>query len=265
LQEFITKSGLTGVCIPGTKLPIGFIHGMWGGAWQWENWMGLAAASGHTASAINLRGHHGSRGIRKAHVGKVSIQEFIEDADEFIDNIGGPCAIVGHSMGGFIGQCVASHPRVKKAVFVTSAPPPGFFLGWHTTQRVLRSPSSVWKMLRHQPFAMPRKHIDFLAFNNVEESKRDDLYNRCVPESGKAGLQIVLGQAFLNGLKVPPVTSCPTMVVGGELDRLTPLSLQLKIAGYHGSAFKQYPNSHMIMLERHWRRPMLDILSFINF
>src|SRR5918999_876650 len=58
--------------------PILFIHGMWGGAWVWNQYLEYFCRLGYHCYALNLRGRPGSRSVPD--IGKVSIHDYIQDA-----------------------------------------------------------------------------------------------------------------------------------------------------------------------------------------
>ena len=43
--------------------PILFIHGMWAGAWFWEDYLRFFASHGYSGYAMDLRGRNGSRPV----------------------------------------------------------------------------------------------------------------------------------------------------------------------------------------------------------
>src|SRR2546423_14668664 len=84
---------------PARARPILFLHGMWGGSWMWDNYLGSFAGRGYTGYALNLRGHHGSKPVDD--IGRVPFADYLADARAGAAAIGNPI-IVGHPMGGLL-------------------------------------------------------------------------------------------------------------------------------------------------------------------
>ena len=70
MRKVTMPSGLTLLSMDAKKgakarPPVLCVHGMFGGAWQFEGWLPLLAERGYEAQALDLRGHHGSRPVRR--------------------------------------------------------------------------------------------------------------------------------------------------------------------------------------------------------
>lgn len=249
--DFELDSGLNGKRIPGQGSPILFIHGMWGGAWNFENWMNHAAQCGHDVYALNLSGRSGSR---LSSMGRPCINDYVQDVLDVITYIERPVTLVGHSLGGLIAQLIALRGVAEKAVFVTSAPsrevpirgPVRWTIPWY-----------IHRILPGFPVMLSYKDSVKLMLNNLSCPR--DVYRRMVPESGVVAREIVFG-----GVSVPAEMPCPTLVLGGSYDEMTVPDIQLEIAHRLGSKHLEYPNGHMLMLENGWQRPIDDILEFVN-
>src|SRR4030067_501694 len=81
--------------------PLLFIHGMWHGAWCWdETFLPFFAEHGYRVTALSLRGHAGSEGkIRGSR-----IADYVSDVERVVRTFETPPVLIGHSMGGFIVQ-----------------------------------------------------------------------------------------------------------------------------------------------------------------
>ena len=116
------------------KTPVLLIHGMFAGAWMWDNYQSLFARHGYETHAINLRGHHGSRPVPD--IGKVSVHDYVADCKEVARTLRNPI-VIGHSMGGLLAQKLAEAGNVRALVLIGSAPP-----RW--------IPVISWRLLRRQ-------------------------------------------------------------------------------------------------------------------
>ena len=56
----------------------------------------------------------------------------------------------------------------------------------------------------------------------------------------------------------------PTLVLGAEHDRITPASVERKIAARYGSEYMEAAgHAHMLMLEEGWEQPFGKVLSWL--
>src|SRR4051795_7517491 len=98
----------------------GFIHGL-GGSWQnWLENLPAVADAGYRAIAVDLPGFGESEMPRE----KISISGYGRFVDALLGELGvGAAAIVGNSMGGFIGSELAIRfpARVERLVLVSAA------------------------------------------------------------------------------------------------------------------------------------------------
>src|SRR5437660_11647351 len=89
------------------KPPILFIPGYFASAWVFESYLPFFAERGYAGFALNLRGRDGSALPSGKMLGRVSMNDFIDDARQaaywLTERIGKPI-IVGHSMGGLTAQ-----------------------------------------------------------------------------------------------------------------------------------------------------------------
>ena len=252
-------AGLTAEHHPPTgrarHLPLLLIHGMWGGAWYWENYMRFAAGAGWDVWALNLRGHHGSRPV--ANLGHVSVRDYVADVGAALGAMG-PAVIVGHSMGGLIAQMVATRPDVRAAVFLTSAAPRGI--------GVLRAPT-LSRLVRYAPAMLGRRAFKArdedaiaLILNRMTPAARAAALERFVPESGHAALELTLGRLAVNASDV----RCPTLVMGASDDQITPVGVQRRIAAKYGAEYLEAAgHAHMLMLEEDWQPPWRQMLDWL--
>ena len=228
---------------------------MHGGSWYLRSWLYAAAHAGWDAWAVNLRGHHGSRPVPD--LGRVSVLDYVEDVHECLRTLR-EAVVIGHSMGGLVAQKAAEGGRVRAAVFATSAPPKGIrVLTWPVLWRMPRYASAI---LRSRPFSMSSDDALALLGNCMTPEQQAWAYPQLVAESGRAAREMALG-----GVAVDPAgIRCPTLVLGAEHDRITPASVQRKIAARYGSEYLEAAgHAHMVMVEEGWERPFGEVLAWL--
>lgn len=238
------------------KPPVLLIHGMFGGAWYWENYQGLLAARGYESHAINLRGHHGSRPVTD--LGNVPVMDYVADALEVARHLGRPY-VIGHSMGGLIAQKVAEAGACRACVLLAAAPPRWIpVVSWLLLTKQLKYARSL--ALR-EPLMPDRGDADALMFNRTPLGDRPGLFARLVPESGRAGLEISVGMVGVNEGRV----TAPTLVVTGSDDRFVVPRVARAIAAKYRAPLKVYDAfAHHIMSEPGWERPAGEIVDWFD-
>ncbi len=231
------------------KIPILFIHGAWGGKYQFEKWIQFAAHEGYESYALDLRGHGESP---CDDFQNTSLEDYAKDI-ETIARAVGPCYVVAHSLGGLALQLAASRCiSIQKAVFVASAPA-GVF--GHSKYGI-RIFSYIGDFLSWKPIAIKRNDALRFLFDYSSAYKKFDFTIR---ESPRAILDRGLGRVRVQSLL------CPSLVVAAENDRAVPLSSEHAIARKYGSDYVQIPNiGHMLMMEEGWERPIREMLRWLE-
>jgi pimeloyl-ACP methyl ester carboxylesterase len=231
------------------------VHGMQGGSWYLRTWLYAAAHAGWDAWALNLRGHHGSRPVQD--LGRVSVLDYVEDVHDCLRTLR-EAVVIGHSMGGLVAQKAAEGGRVRAAVFVASAPPKG--IRALTGPVLWRMPRYAMSILRSRPFMIAPDDAAALLGNRMTAEQQAWAYPQLVAESGRAAREMALGSIAVD----PAGIRCPTLVLGAEHDRITPASVERRIAAHYGSEYLEaVGHAHMLMLEEGWELLFGQVLSWL--
>ena len=232
-----------------------FVHGMWGGSWYLRNYLYAAAQSGWDAWAVNLRGHGESPA--SGGLGGVSVLDYVDDVRRCLTRLG-EAVLIGHSMGGVIAQKAAEGGGVAAAVFLTSAPPRGIVsLDLALLTRSLRYLPAI---VTGRAFSVNRADAEALTMNRMTPEQRDWAFPHFGPESGRAARELGVGVS-VNAADV----RCPTLVIGAEHDRITPATLQRRIARRYGSEYQEAPgHGHLLMLEDGWEGPFKEMMAWVG-
>ncbi|HEY9515621.1 MAG TPA: alpha/beta fold hydrolase [Gemmatimonadaceae bacterium] len=265
LQSITLPSGITATTITaaqtgsataGERAPLLFVHGMFGGAWQFAEWQRHLAMMGYSSVAIDLRGHNGSRPV--ADIGKVSTHEYVEDAMTTARTMGKP-VVVGHSMGGLIAQKLAEAGAVSAAVLLCSAPPKGISIA--SAALLIRQVKHASAILLSRPLLPDRSDAEALVLNHVPPSERDALLERMVPESGRAAREMSLGAIAVDEQRV----HCPVLSAGAGDDRFLPPRISRALAKKYGAEHREYAgHGHYIVGEPGWERVADDLADWIS-
>jgi pimeloyl-ACP methyl ester carboxylesterase len=242
---------------PVRSRPVLFIHGMWSGAWFWQDYLKLFAAHGYSSHALDLRGRNGSRPVPD--IGKVSLKDYISDVREVAEALDNP-VLIGHSVGGLLALKLAELLNPPAVVAMSPAPPRGV------------SPDLSWNLFRaalvHLPRVLLRRPLNPVKdwgirheLDRLTSEERVRLNDRLVPDSGRVAWDIA-------GVGVPVVADnvdCPLLVVGATEDQVTRAKMVRKIAAKFKSDYREYPGfGHNIVLERGWERVATDIVEWLE-
>ena len=228
---------------------------MQGGSWYLRTWLYAAAHAGWDAWALNLRGHHGSRTVQD--LGRVSVLDYVEDVHDCLRTLR-EAVVIGHSMGGLVAQKAAEGGMVRAAVFVASAPPKG--IRALTGPVLWRMPRYAMSILRSRPFMIAPDDAAALLGNRMTAEQQAWAYPQLVAESGRAAREMALGSIAVD----PAGIRCPTLVLGAEHDRITPASVERRIAAHYGSEYLEaVGHAHMLMLEEGWELLFGQVLSWL--
>lgn len=241
---------------PSARPPLLLVHGLCGGAWMWQNYQARLAAAGYQSHAIDLRGHHGSRPVPD--IGKVSINEYVEDALTAASKLDNPI-VIGHSMGGLIAQKVAEAGACRALVLIASAPPRWIpIMSWTLLLRQLKH---MPDLLLRRPIVPDRGDADVLMFNRTPLADRDAQYARLVPDSGRAGFEISFGGIDVQEQRM----TAPTLVVTGLDDQFVVPRVAGALARKYRATLKEFPtHAHHIITEPGWEKPCDEIILWMN-
>ena len=241
--------------------PVVFLHGL-GGLWQ--NWLlNLPAFMGtHRCVAVDLPGF----GESELPEGEISIPAFAETVDKVCDRLGidGP-AVVGNSMGGFVGaELAVSFPtRVNKLVLVAAA---GL-----STEYLLREPllagARVWAVLTARTGVRAEPVVRRLRLRRVAlqlvvrypERLSVPLTTELVRGASADGFipafESLLGYSFRDKLER---IDAPVLIVWGRNDMLVPVDDAEMFEHLIGD------NAHSVIFEDTGHLPMLERPSRFN-
>jgi pimeloyl-ACP methyl ester carboxylesterase len=262
------------VCELGSGPPVLFVHGL-GGAWQnWLENLVQTADAGYRAIAVDLPGF----GHSEMPEDKISISGYGRWIDALLTEMGvrEPVALVGNSMGGFIGAEVAIKfpQRVEQLVLVSAA---GISIEHQRNDVAL---DALYRTERIGKLVMTR-----IALASDELARRpglrkallrfvaahpDQLDPRLVAEqirgTGTPGFLPALDALTDYPIRERlPEIACPTLIVWGREDKLVPVrdadTFEELIPDSRKVVFDD--TGHVAMLERpdRFNRLLLDFLA----
>lgn len=243
----------------GTGPPLVFIHGLSG---SWQNWLEQLPvfARDHRVVAFDLPGF----GASEMPSEPISISGYARLVDALFSELGiAGAAVVGNSMGGFIGAelAIAFPPRVERLVLVSAA---GLSIQHYRNERALAALRMVDRRLAayagwlgSRSDALTRRPRARRLIFSVVAHRPDRLPAALVAEqvrgSGKPGFV-----PALDALTSYPIhdrlgeIACPTLIVWGTDDMLVPVRDADEFERLIPNARKiVWPQTgHLAMLER---------------
>jgi pimeloyl-ACP methyl ester carboxylesterase len=243
----------------GSGPPIVFIHGLSG---SWQNWLEQLPvfARDHRVVAFDLPGF----GASEMPAERISISGYARFVDALLSTLGiDSAAVVGNSMGGFIGAelAIAFPERVERLVLVSAA---GLTIEHQRDERALAvlrtldkrlAAYAAWLGTRSDALTRrPRaRRMIFALVAYRPELLPGPLMAEQMRGSGKPGFVPALDALTSYPIRDRlPQIACPTLIVWGTEDRLVPVGDADEFA-------ELIPNSrevvwqetgHMAMLER---------------
>lgn len=231
--------------------PLVFLHGAFTGAWCWaENFLAYFAARGYRVLAPSLRGHGGSGGRGDIH--RHGLRDYLADIEHVLADLKDPPAIVGHSMGGFLGMLLAEKRDLAALALLSSVPPTG--LMGPSTSLAMWNPMLMFEIGMVQsgrPKMMSESGLRQALFSEgMSRAQAAKLLPMMGPESQKA-----VGE--LHGLvHAQPERirgRMPVAVLGAEADRLIAPPFVRSTARALGTTATILPNlAHGMMLDTLW-------------
>jgi pimeloyl-ACP methyl ester carboxylesterase len=259
-QRWVTIDGRrVNVIELGSGPPVVFIHGLSG---SWQNWLEQLPvfARDHRVIAFDLPGFGASQMPRE----KITIRGYGRFVDALLGELGvSSAAVVGNSMGGFIGIELAIRfpERVERLVLVSAA---GLSIEYLRNERALAVLGAIenrlaaysgWLASRSD--ALARRPGARCMIFGIVASRPDRLPGPLIAEqvrgSGKPGFL-----PALDALTDYPIRdrlgeiACPTLIVWGAEDKLVPARDADEFARLIPNARKVvWPETgHVAMLER---------------
>jgi pimeloyl-ACP methyl ester carboxylesterase len=204
---------------PEKGLPVVLVHGLGGHVEDWRNLMPYFAASGFRVYALDLPGYGESEQPKDF---SYSVADEANIVVGFLDALGlKQVDLAGHSMGGWIVQLVAFHrpERIRRLMIFDS-------VGLHelpTWDTNLFTPTNDEELYQLTVLLIPNppRAPEFIAKDILRISAKNAwVIHRALAE-------------MLNGQNVTdeilPQLKMPVLLVWGDLDRTTPLSLGEKM------------------------------------
>jgi pimeloyl-ACP methyl ester carboxylesterase len=242
--------------------PVLFVHGLFHGAWCWEeHFLPYFAQHHYVTHALSLRGHAGSEGCERLRW--TSVGDYLSDLSQAVNQLPSTPVLVGHSMGGmFVQKYLQSH-QAPAAVLLASLSPRGLL---PATLRAFRLHPLIFMkanltLSTYPVVGTPERYKELFFSPGVPEGKLATYFARVQDESYRAYLEMIL-----LGLRPPgPIAGTPLLVLGAADDAaISPGEIEAT-ARRHNTRAEFFPNmGHAMMLEYGWQAVANRILGWLG-
>lgn len=238
--------------------PLLFVHGAWGGAWSWDEYvLPYMAEHGYAAHALSLRGHAGSAG----RVFGARIRHYVQDVAQVAATLPAPPVLIGHSMGGYVVQKYLETHDAPAGVLVASAIPAS---NYRVALRILRKMplALLWANLtfRLRPLvSTPERMRAHLFSADLAADRLASYHARLSAESMLAFLDMM----GLDRVGTGRITT-PLLVIGAGSDASFSRRDVERMARRYGTEAVIIPGvAHRIQLEDRWQVMADRVLAWL--
>nr|WP_231716133.1 alpha/beta hydrolase [Arthrobacter zhangbolii] len=232
------------------KAPLLFVHGLGHGAWCWSHWLEAAAAEGHPAYAVSLRGHGSSQGSLRT----ARLSHYVDDVVHTAASLPRRPVLVGHSLGGLVVQLALARYAARAGVLV--APVPAHPAVGSLLAIARRHPGDAARLFLGRSLPLRREYL----FNQLSGPDAQRQADRCGQES-----PLVQYQLLMHRPAGQPRGDAPVLVLATPDDALVPLADVRRTASRYAAPVLTFPGmGHDLMLDHGWRAPLDAMTSWIG-
>jgi pimeloyl-ACP methyl ester carboxylesterase len=243
------------------------IHGIGCGGDAWDHMRPGFEAAGWTCEAPTLFPDQRTLENPPASLPDLGFDDYVtamlEAARKIERDTGKKPAVIGHSMGGLIAQCLAEKGAVSQAVFLTPAQPKECAkIGLSVVYTFL---NIILTRNRQKAYKVWRSGFRFGVLNCVPRRRHDAIYALARYDSGQVYGDITDGIEVDEGL-----VTVPTLTIAASQDRATLASAVRKVGEKYARSpvpgdFFEYPdNAHWIVDEPGTDAVVADIVEWLD-
>lgn len=227
------------------------LHGMGLGKWLWPRIQQRLATEGIPSAAIDLPGHG-------ADTRNPSLEQAIDEVEAAARALPG-CAIVGHSLGGYVAQVVAARISVPALVLVNAFPTAGVPF-WPTRKQLLASWRYVPDALIGRRFHVRLKDYERSGLDALPEADRQAVFAQIGPWPGRMAQQL----AFRPHRVTAEAIGGPILVTIGKRDQVVRWEVSRLLGERLEAVIWRYDDlGHFPMLQEEGRRWDDDLAKWL--
>jgi pimeloyl-ACP methyl ester carboxylesterase len=222
--------------------PILFLHGVFGKPVLLRPWMRFFEEAGFTCYAPVLPGREPTdRGVLSRSGLRESFARVMAAREECAE----PPIVIGHSMGGLLGQKLAAATDCAALVLLASIPPGVLWPQLRPLPHLFPVLPAVLAGRAFLPSARTMRHV---PLSTLPRAEQDALVPELVPDSGRVFRSMTFGTPVTR-VKAADVR-CPVLVVSAGSDRNVAPWLSRRLAARYGAEHQVHPAlPHWIIAE----------------
>lgn len=233
------------------KNPIIFVHGGCHGSWSWEKFLPHFAEAGWECHALNWYNHNGSDPHPKNELIQRGIADVVEEISLVAGQFEAKPIVIGHSMGALASQKFAEQNALAALVLSTSVVPS------EVGGEKIDVPVDFTRSWGPPPFELAMQ----LFFQGLTEDEARHYYALLCSESPRAAYEATRWTVSVDKTRV----SGPILVLGAELDVLTPPSTSRGLADFYGADYRFIRGrGHNLLLEPGWKETANLIIDWLE-
>ncbi len=227
------------------------IHGANCGAWCFEKIQPVFADAGWTCHAPDLPGHGADAAERDAVKG-LGMADYRMALDRLLSRFATPPVLLGHSMGAVLAQQLAAEGRARVLVLLSPAPRAGILPATDGEKKLctdLMSIGPFWTRVLPPDFEL----ACYYSLNRIPEGARRAIFERFVPESGRALFELFFWMFDKEQATKVDVSAvrCPVYCLSGTDDNLVSIETARAVA-------ESYPDATLVAAEGHGHLLLLE-------
>ena len=242
-----------------------FIHGAWSTGEVWSPFQSYFLSKGFDVNTPTLIGHSPNS---KNELNGLSMENYVVQLRELIQQMNSKPVLVAHSMGSIIAQRLAMEGLASKLVLI--APPVNY--GMMPPSQSIQTVKWV-NGIDHLKENTGKPSFDIAVEGmlfNLSDKKQKEVYGNMVDESGLVLKEMIWIKNVFgykpNKIKYSEI-KIPVLIVSGGRDKASPVKIGEKLVKkYNGNAelkvFKE--NAHWMLEENNWREIALSIVNWIE-
>lgn len=233
------------------------LHSFFGRPSLFGPWIDYFTAAGYECHAPALPGRDPSDDTVLTRTG---IDDCYAVALSAYDALGEPAIVIGHSLGGLLGQKIAA-ARNPAALVLLASIPPGMLVPQAKVLPYLVP--LLPDILRGRPFLPSESTMREVPLSTLARAEQDVLLPRLVRDSGRVFREMSLG-ASSTKVKASEVT-CPVLCVSAGEDRNVAQWISRRIAARYHAQHQMHPGlPHWIIAESAVETVASPVLSWLR-
>jgi alpha-beta hydrolase superfamily lysophospholipase len=264
--------------VPGDRVPIVFIHGLWLHSTSWQPWAEKFRAAGYEPILPEWPGVPDTVAEAREHPetqAGVGFDEIVEHHAQVVSSLPEPPVLLGHSFGGLVVMSLLDRGLGRAGVAIDPAPirgvvrlPPAQVA---SSFPVLRNPAN-----RKRAVSLTTAQFRGSFGNALSEEESAQLHDQwTIPGPGRPLFQAALANATPKSRAATAVDThkadrAPLLIVSGGKDRTVPESVTRATFKMYGKSaavteFRDFPNrGHSLTVDSGWSEVAQTALDWLK-